>query len=94
MPGTYVELCVTLISMIIGSVLFLVVVGTLPTVILESEVSAAAQELEGDHVPLPTARCASPQHQNNPDLTAGVRNLAWSWAMMNYQPPLPVTGKG
>lgn len=56
MPGTFVELCVTLISMIVGSVLFLVVVGTLPTVILESEVSAAAQELEGDHVPLPGAR--------------------------------------
>lgn len=59
MPGTFVELCVTLVSMIVGSVLFLVVVGTLPTVILESEVSAAAQELEGDHVPLPSARCAT-----------------------------------
>lgn len=47
----------TLVSMIVGSVLFLVVVGTLPTAILEQEVSAAAQELEGDHVPLPTARC-------------------------------------
>ena len=59
MPGSLVELCVTLVSMIVGSVLFLVVVGTLPTAILEQEVSAAAQELEGDHVPLPTARCAS-----------------------------------
>lgn len=58
MPGSLVELCVTLMSMIVGSVLFLVVVGTLPTAILEQEVSAAAQELEGDHVPLPTARCA------------------------------------
>lgn len=56
MPGTLVELSVTLVSMIVGSVLFLVVVGTLPTAILEQEVSAAAQELEGDHVPLPTAR--------------------------------------
>jgi len=58
MPGTFVELCVTLISMIVGSILFLVVVGTLPTVILESEVSAAANEMDGDHVPLPTARFA------------------------------------
>lgn len=57
-PGSLVELCVTLVSMIVGSVLFLVVVGTLPTAILEQEVSAAAQELEGDHVPLPTARYA------------------------------------
>ena len=59
MPGSLVELCVTLVSMIVGSVLFLVVVGTLPTAILEQEVSAAAQELEGEHVPLPTARCAT-----------------------------------
>jgi hypothetical protein len=58
-PGSFVELCVTLVSMIVGSVLFLVVVGTLPTAILEQEVSAAAQELEGANVPLPTARCAA-----------------------------------
>jgi hypothetical protein len=59
MPGTYVELCVTYVSMTVGSILFLVVVGTLPTAVLEQEVSAAAQELDGAHVPLPTARYAS-----------------------------------
>lgn len=58
MPGTFVEMCVTLVSMVIGSVLFLVVVGTLPTAVLEQEVSAAAHEMDGDGVPLPTARCA------------------------------------
>ena len=57
MPGTFVEMCVTLVSMVIGSVLFLVVVGTLPTAVLEQEVSAAAHEMDGDGVPLPTARC-------------------------------------
>ena len=56
MPGTYTEMWVTLVSMIIGSVLFLMVVGTLPTAVLESEVAAAAQELDGDNVPLPSAR--------------------------------------
>ena len=59
MPGTYSEMWVTLVSMIIGSVLFLVVVGTLPTAVLEQEVAAAAHELEGDNVPLPSARCAA-----------------------------------
>jgi hypothetical protein len=58
MPGTYSEMCVTLVSMVIGSVLFLVVVGTLPTAVLELEVAAAAHELEGDGVPLPSARRA------------------------------------
>lgn len=55
-PGTFTELCFTLVSMVIGAVLFLVVVGTLPTAVLEQEVSAAAHEIEGDHVPLPCAR--------------------------------------
>jgi hypothetical protein len=58
MPGTFAEMCVTFVSMIMGSILFLVVVGTLPTAVLEQEVSAAAHELEGDNVPLPTARYA------------------------------------
>ena len=57
MPGTFIEMCVTLVSMVIGSVLFLNVVGTLPTAVLEQEVNAAAHELNGDGVPLPTARC-------------------------------------
>jgi hypothetical protein len=56
MPGTFSEMCVTLVSMVIGSVLFLVVVGTLPTAVLEQEVASAAHALEGDNVPLPSAR--------------------------------------
>jgi hypothetical protein len=58
-PGNFIELCVTLVSMTAGSILFLVVVGTLPTAVLEQEVSAAAHELEGGNVPLATARSAS-----------------------------------
>lgn len=52
------ELCFTLVSMVIGAILFLVVVGTLPTAVLEQEVSAAAHELDGENVPLPCARYA------------------------------------
>jgi hypothetical protein len=32
------------------------VVGTLPTAVLEQEVASAAHALEGDNVPLPSAR--------------------------------------
>ena len=66
MPGTFVEMCVTLVSMVIGSVLFLVVVGTLPTAVLEQEVSAAAHEADGDGVPLPSARCGACTHAFTP----------------------------
>jgi hypothetical protein len=72
MPGTLVELIVTLVSMTVGSILFLVVVGTLPTAVLEQEVNAAAIEMEGDQLPLPTARCSTAfRHIQLPCCTLG-----------------------